>query len=199
MRIRRGGLTLLGLLALVLSVVGCSMAIPEYFYPCGPAMGRANGYHEHFLTWTPDGSSIVFDHGLDLTVVDAAGTRVDTLVDTNPWDSSRYRFHADVSPDGTRIAYSTCEFPTEHQNRYALDYEREKYRYEIAVIDLDGTGQQRLTQNLYFDHFPVWSPDGSRIAYIANPPGEDFLKETGARLYTMTANGFGCAQHGIHA
>ena len=38
--------------------------------------------------------------------------------------------------------------------------------YEIEVIDLDGMKRSRLTNNLAFDNFPVWSPDGTTIAFI---------------------------------
>ena len=107
-----------------------------------------------------------------------------------------YGFHADMSPDGRRVVYSTCEFP-ERDVRYAVD--REDYHYDIAVINLDGTEQQRLTENTYLDHYPVWSPDGSRIAFIANPPRKDYFYEEGARLYTMATNGVGHTGHGIHA
>ncbi|MFC1561889.1 TolB family protein [candidate division KSB1 bacterium] len=37
--------------------------------------------------------------------------------------------------------------------------------YEIFVINADGTGLTRLTDNEIYDGQPTWSPDGSRIAY----------------------------------
>lgn len=36
---------------------------------------------------------------------------------------------------------------------------------EIYVINADGTGQTRITNNGYDDRFPSWSPDGSKIAF----------------------------------
>ena len=100
-------------------------------------------------------------------MVDADGTQVHRIVDANPGDIFEYGYYADMSPDGTKIVYSTCEFPTEGEVTYS---ERENYNYEIAVINLDGTGQRRLTENRTFEHYPVWSPDGSRIAYLSGDP-----------------------------
>ncbi len=37
--------------------------------------------------------------------------------------------------------------------------------YEIYVMNADGSGQQRLTNDLEQDYAPSWSPDGSKIAF----------------------------------
>ena len=101
-----------------------------------------------------------------------------------------YGFHADLSPDGTRLAYTSCQFPTEHEHEResyiqdGLDFtEREKYHNEIALSAADGNNQQRITHNRELDHYPVWSPDGSRLAFIR---GERFA---GGQLYTMSPDG----------
>ena len=39
---------------------------------------------------------------------------------------------------------------------------------EIHVINPDGSGQRRLTRNTVRDSYPVWSPDGRRIAFESN-------------------------------
>ena len=114
-------------------------------------------------------------------MVDANGTQVHRIVDANPGDIFEYGYYANVSPDGTKIVYSTCEFPTEGDFTYS---ERENYNYEIAVINLDGTEQRRLTENHTFEHYPVWSPDGSRIAYLSGDPAAYELE-----LHTMAADG----------
>lgn len=40
--------------------------------------------------------------------------------------------------------------------------------YEIYVMNNDGTGQSRLTNNPAVDSGPAFSPDGRRIAFIRN-------------------------------
>ena len=58
---------------------------------------------------------------------------------------------------------------------------------------VDGSDQIRLTENRYHDVDPVWSPDGSRIAFLSNRlPHEDDIDEFykyGFKLYTMAADG----------
>ncbi|MDE2901436.1 MAG: leucine-rich repeat domain-containing protein [Chloroflexota bacterium] len=43
----------------------------------------------------------------------------------------------------------------------------ERLGYELALVNVDGTDPQRLTSNdLEFDSYPAWSPDGRRIAHL---------------------------------
>ena len=43
--------------------------------------------------------------------------------------------------------------------------------HEIYIIDADGSGLERLTDNSSVDSSPAWSPDGSRIAFFSNRDG----------------------------
>jgi len=56
--------------------------------------------------------------------------------------------------------------------------------YEIYVMNADGTGVTRLTHDRAVNQFPVWSPDGSRIAYTHH--GRD-----GADIVVINAGGTG--------
>ena len=100
-------------------------------------------------------------------------------------------FTADVSPDGSRIVYSSCEFTIEERpSRYIVywsDYPFVDTGYEIGVIDVDGTGQVRLTKNGDFDSLPVWSPDGTEIAFVGH--SSMFFTAHDSELYTMYADG----------
>lgn len=181
-------------------------------YDCGPFFeAPAQHLRDFFLHWTADGRWIVFDvHGswrepiTSVWKVNRNGTQVRAVVeDTNPGHAFNHGFYADVSPDSDRITYATCQFPNASStwhNRNPEDrhpkedeiYERGRYQYEIAVVSLAGGEPRRLTRDFRLDHYPVWSPDGNRIAYVTNPE----TKATGptshyfnAQLYSMAADG----------
>ena len=161
-------------------------------YPCGPLGFSINlGERKIFLAWTPDGAHLVFNYYAGgevgfyerniftgIWLVDAAGSRLEMLVDANPSRESQYGHHADVSPDGTQLVYASCEyrFPILKHNQF-----------EVALIGIDGTGQRRLTKNSRLDNYPVWSPDGSRVAFLSPP--QYYRAPEGMALYTMAADG----------
>ena len=161
-------------------------------YPCGPLGFSINlGEGKIFLAWTPDGAHLVFNYYAGgevgfyerniftgIWLVDAAGSRLEMLVDANPSRQSQYGHHADISPDGTQLVYASCEYPY---------LGRGNFNFEVAIIGIDGTGQRRLTKNLYLNQYPVWSPDGSRVAFLSTK--QDYEAPEGMALYTMAADG----------
>ena len=130
--------------------------------PCGLyLLGYYGPLHEGFLHWTGDGSHLVFDQYETLWVLNIEGDSLLTVADTNRNDMSMYGFYADVSPDGSQIVYSSCEFllDSPQGSRYTEGY-------ELVMINIDGTGKTRLTNNRHLDHYPAWSPDGEHIAFV---------------------------------
>ena len=97
------------------------------------------------------------------------GSHLRKVADANPgpdWGPgpglyAKDGFHADLSPDGNKLIYSTCEYTLPNHSD-----DGEEFVYEIATIGIDGTGKRRLTQDHTYQNFPVWSPDGTRIAYV---------------------------------
>ena len=86
---------------------------------------------------------------------DGSGRRI--IVNANPGSRQfPYGFHADLSPDGSRITYTSRQYQTEDM----------RYDYEIASVAIDGSNPKRLTENRYIDHYPAWSPYGRNIAYL---------------------------------
>jgi Tol biopolymer transport system component len=125
-------------------------------------------------TWSPDGSKIAFNNAItgseEIAVMNADGSnRVNltnnSAVDINPvW-----------SPDGTRIAFtSNRDFPG-----LTGDISR---GFEIYVMNADGSNQVRLTNNMFSDSNPSWSPDSNKIAF-------DTTRDGNFEIYSMNANG----------
>ena len=111
---------------------------------------------------------MVFDLGYATWVVDPEGATVRKIVDADPESHlgrGQYGHYADVSPDGSRIVYSTCEYTYYDHDAVGWRY---NLGYELAAVNVDGSDLQRLTDNLHFENYPVWSPDGTRIAFIAH-------------------------------
>ena len=164
--------------------------------------------YDQFVHWTKDGSHLVFSLDDEIWTFDIERSQVRLVadVDKDYWGPAsiewrrrarsrgdtisgggirlNYGFYADVSPDGSRIVYSTCE-PV-----YDSYFESNIDLYEIATVNIDGSGYLRLTENEYFENYPVWSPDGTEIALIRressyrhypNPSNEEHQRSV--RLY----------------
>jgi hypothetical protein len=83
---------------------------------------------------------------------------------TNAGSDWRPRF----SPDGARIVFQSSR----------------DGNAEIYLMNSNGTGQTRLTNNPAFDSNPVWSPDGTKILFTSTR--DDPMKPA---LYLMNADG----------
>ena len=128
--------------------------------------------------WTPDGSHIVFGHQGRIYVVDANGSELRCLSGSSEVlniysETTEIDFSPTVSPDGSRVAYTTLRYATGGL------YE---HTYEIASQAIDRSDRQRLTHNAQDDFSPAWSPDGSWIAFISE-------REDGPRLMTVVPDG----------
>lgn len=109
--------------------------------------------------------------------------------------SGQYGHYADVSPDGSRIVYSTCEYTYFDHHEVNSRYNK---GYELATVNVDGLGRQRLTDNFHFENYPVWSPDGNRIAFIAHNDDSrwadyfqdpDHYETHNSEIFTRSADG----------
>jgi Tol biopolymer transport system component len=81
-------------------------------------------------------------------------------------------FSPSISSDGRRIVYAA----------YSTSFHSQSTT-QIRVINVDGTGMVQLTNEPEFKHGePMWSPDGSRIAFDTNRDGV-------SQIYVMNADG----------
>ena len=102
--------------------------------------------------WSADGANILF--GSFILSTNASSADIEFSEDV---------FHSSLSPDRSRVAFATIR----HGNNY-----------EIGVSEPGGSNYSRLTDSEFSESHPVWSPDGSRIAFIR-----------GGALYAMDSDG----------
>jgi TolB protein len=81
-----------------------------------------------------------------------------------------------ISPDGTRIAFLTA--------RHDPNPRFPNLKYELYIMELDGSNPHRLTTSEAAEDHPAWSPDGSWILFDADYDADGF-----AEIYTIQPDG----------
>lgn len=114
-------------------------------------------------TWSKDGKLIYFifnrevAHGTgNLCTIDIASGEIKTIRE----EETNWRTRPDVSPDGTRLVYSSYLGQNWHQ---------------LYILPAQGGYTVPLTYGDYDKTFPRWSPDGKTIAFISNQDGNTSL------------------------
>ena len=136
-------------------------------------------------SWSPDGTQIAFEVGGDIDgeiwIMDADGSDAHKIADGccpgwQPAPEITTRQATDsFTPHMPTATYSPIS------GRIAFGSERDGESYpEIYVINADGSGLTRLTNNPAGDYYPACSPDGSRVAF-----------ESDGHIYVMNTDGSG--------
>jgi TolB protein len=131
--------------------------------------------------WSPDGKRIAFtsarDNPLgDIYTMNSDGTGIVRLTfgpgsnQVASWSKDGRQLVFNSTRDGVDVANSTFE------------------DLEIYTMNADGSGVTRLTFNTVRDVYPVWAPDGRRIAFTS---GQDHLGTSATDLYVMNVDGSG--------
>jgi dipeptidyl aminopeptidase/acylaminoacyl peptidase len=106
-----------------------------------------------------------------------------------PDDLLRIRWLSDaqVAPDGRRVAFVVT----------TLDVEGDGYRSAVWSVEATGGEPRRLTRGEGRDASPRWSPDGSRLVFVADRGGEKgqlfVMPELGGEQRKLTAIELGVA------
>lgn len=154
-------------------------------------------------SWSPDGSSLVFESEGGLSIVNVLTGTVEPLVDGHRAIQPAW------SPDGSTVVYAgdnglwLVDVDTQARRRLTTrqgdqtpDWSPDGARIAfasgraIAVIDVDSTEERLISRPTDggYDTSPSWSPDGTQIVFISSREPEG-AREGGLWLWTMDANG----------
>jgi len=125
-----------------------------------------------YLSWSPDGSKLAcVDTGSNQIIVvnaDGSGEQQLTVPGTNEVNRNPV-----WSPDGTKLAY---EWGIKNPSTLVVT------NWEIMMMNVDGSGKTQLTINSADDCKPVWSPDGTQLAF-------ETLRNGNWDIYYMDSDG----------
>ncbi len=113
--------------------------------------------------------------GSHIFVMNADGSGVTRLT-----ESPGYDFAPAWSPDGAKIAFTRVD---------AVSSPGVQGQYDIAVINADGSGLTKLTDDEGIDQQPAWSPDGRQIAFSSYREGVENFE-----IFVMASDGSGLRQ-----
>jgi len=134
--------------------------------PDGSGVTRLTNYEwgDYAPAWSPDGTRIAFVRtGKNYNSSEIYIMNADGSGQVNLTNSPGYDGNPAWSPDGRRIAFIQAT-----QNTNGDSFVDSGDAADVYVINADGSGQANLTHNLAKNYGPIWSPDGTQIAFHSN-------------------------------
>jgi dipeptidyl aminopeptidase/acylaminoacyl peptidase len=175
---------------------GAASAIHLVDVAGGAPRTLTNGPADAAPRWSPDGTALAFLRAgqLHLIRVDGGEARQLTTEKSRPAGAGP----AAWSPDGTRIAFSALDA---HDDRFAPSVVDELHwkvdgvgvtgraRTQIFVVDVASGLIEQLTGGTDNCAAPVWSPDGTRLAFIGERgPGPERLSTSAPYVIDVPAD-----------
>ncbi|HBI15425.1 MAG TPA: hypothetical protein DDY20_07930 [Desulfobulbaceae bacterium] len=137
--------------------------------PANLTAAHSGMQYERKVAPSPDSSKISYWSNNALWVANADGTGP-VQVSKTGFELADYNGNYGWSPDSSRLAYN-CYVTT--------DTTGYQWTYQICVVNADGTGHDQLTDTLPGsgqNSWPVWSPDGSKIAFLQESSPEYMVR-----------------------
>ncbi|MBN2213119.1 MAG: PD40 domain-containing protein [Bacteroidales bacterium] len=141
-------------------------------------------------SWSPDGSRIAFDsYGYrmpaEIYTMKADGSNL-TQITHDPAETDFAEEWPSWSPDGSRIVFESYRDAESEHNGTTIA------NANLYAANSDGSGGDvRITNHLFYDGIPSWSPNGSKIAFVhaqVDTIGEA-LYSSGYQVWVMNSNG----------
>lgn len=94
---------------------------------------------------------------LDLWIMDADGSNKRMIL-----HNGATNFAPSWHIDGKRIIFAS------NMDDWHRDIKQYGHNFELYLINIDGSGLERITYNNVFDSFPMFSPDGKKLVWASN-------------------------------
>jgi len=154
---------------LIINIAGCKNSAK----PTENNTGQDAMIYNSKPCFSPDSSRVAFvsnrDGNYEIYMVGIDGSDLKRITDSEGDEN-----WPDLSPDGTKIVFS---YP-----KYYPSYRILSEDSEIYIINSDGSGRKKLTDNRVGELKPCFSPDGTEIAFVSTRDGN-------AEIYIMNIDG----------
>ena len=112
---------------------------------------------------------------LDLWIMDADGSNKTRIL-----HNGATNFAPSWHPDGRRIIFAS------NMDDWHADIGKYGHNFELYLINIDGTGLERITFNKVFDSFPMFSSDGRKLVLTGR-----VVRRARTELPSTVPRGFG--------